>query len=241
MSQKSSLPDPAGILLVDKPSEWTSHDVVAFVRRFGFKKVGHAGTLDPAATGLLVLLVGKKATRCADRFSGQGKTYEGTVRLGIETDSLDADGTVTRERPFDHVTAEQIDEAVVQFRGDIEQIPPMVSAIKMKGKRLYELARKGEVVERPPRPVTIHQLDVLRVEIPEIDLRVHCSKGTYIRTLAADIGEVLGCGAHLSALRRTTSGDFSVVDAVSIDELRTWDRDAVIAHLRPIPDAPEPQ
>jgi tRNA pseudouridine55 synthase len=240
MSRKHSEPDPAGILLVDKPSTWTSHDVVAFVRRFGFRKVGHAGTLDPAATGLLVLLVGRQATRAASQLSGQDKTYVGTVTLGVETDSLDADGSVTKESPWEHLSPTDVEAALPAFRGDIEQIPPMVSAVKIKGKRLYKMAREGKTVERPPRPVTIHELTLLATDLPNFEIRVHCSKGTYVRTLAADIGTALGCGAHLSALRRFTSGCYSIDNAVTIDTLRTWDRQAVCDHLLPVPAAPEP-
>jgi tRNA pseudouridine55 synthase len=220
--------DFSGVLLVDKPPAWTSHDVVSFIRRFGFRKVGHCGTLDPAATGLLVIVIGR-ATRQADRFAGQDKVYDAVLRLGVETASQDADGEVTARRDWQGVTSEQVRAAMAAFVGPQLQIPPMVSAIKQDGRRLYELARRGLTVERPPRPITVHALDILRLELPEVAFRVACSKGTYVRTLSADIGTRLGCGAHLQSLRRCASGRFRVEDAFPLDQIRTWDLATVCA------------
>jgi len=220
-----------GILPVDKPQEWTSHDVVNFVRgRYRLAKVGHGGTLDPMATGLLVLLLGKCTKKSEEVMQGL-KTYEGTYTLGISTNSQDADGEVTqtREVPSD-ITRESLEQLKQEFTGDIEQIPPMVSALKKDGVPLYKLAREGKVLKRDPRPVTIESYEITDVRLPEIDVRVVCSKGTYIRTLAHDFGERLGCGAHLSALRRTASGEYRVEDAVTIDALREWDLEEFKKH-----------
>lgn len=220
-----------GILPVDKPQEWTSHDVVNFVRgRYRLAKVGHGGTLDPMATGLLVLLLGKCTKKNEEVMQGL-KTYEGTYTLGISTNSQDADGEVTqtREVPSD-ITRESLEQLKQEFTGDIKQIPPMVSALKKDGVPLYKLAREGKVLKRDPRPVTIESYEITDVRLPEIDVRVVCSKGTYIRTLAHDFGERLGCGAHLSALRRTASGEYRVEDAVTIDALREWDLEEFKKH-----------
>lgn len=232
--------DPArtpvsGVLLVDKAPDWTSHDVVNFVRRFGFKKVGHCGTLDPAATGLLVLVF-DRATKLSSHLSGQDKTYEATVRLGSATFTQDAEGEVVDRKPWDHVTEERVTAVAAGFIGDQEQVPPMVSAIKVKGVELYKRARRGEVVERPPRPITIHALDITRIALPDIAMRVHCSKGTYIRVLAADIGLQLDTVAHLAALRRTASGPFTIADATPLDRIKSWNRDTLIDHLIPLED-----
>jgi tRNA pseudouridine55 synthase len=223
----------SGILLVDKPLEWTSHDVVGFVRGFGFKKVGHCGTLDPAATGLLVLLIGR-ATKLSDALTGQDKIYEGRLTIGIETFSHDADSEVVAEADWSAVTEVAVRETMAGFVGEQEQIPPMVSAKKVGGKRLYKEARKGNIIEREPRPITIHELDIAEVALPHVMFRVHCTKGTYVRTLCHDIGQTLGCGGHLSALRRLASGRFSLDDGYAMDTLRGWDRAALIDHLIPI-------
>lgn len=220
----------SGLLLVDKPAEWTSHDVVKFVRCFGFKKVGHCGTLDPQATGLLVLLLGR-ATKLTNRFSGQDKTYKGIIRLGIETDSQDADGTVTAEHDWSHVTEQMLRDKVAEYQGDLMQIPPMVSAKKQGGKRLYKLARQGIEVEREPRPITVHRFELTAINLPEAEFVVECSKGTYVRTLSADIGQDLRCGAHLKRLRRTASGPFEVDDACTMEQLKSWTKDDVIQHF----------
>ena len=208
-----------GVLLVDKPAGLTSHDVVDRVRRhFGFKKVGHCGTLDPAATGLLILVL-ERATKLQDRLMSDDKAYEGTMLLGISTDSQDADGQIIAEKPVPALTAEDIERVFAGFRGDIQQVPPMVSAVKHQGTPLYKLARKGKIVEREPRLVHIYDLRVLQLELPRIKFRAVCTKGTYVRTLCSDIGDALGCGAHLFELRRIRSGKFDVKDAHALDEI----------------------
>lgn len=213
-----------GILLVDKPATWTSFDVVNFVRaRFNIPKIGHCGTLDPAATGLLVLVLGK-FTRISNSLSGVDKVYEGSLRLGIETDSEDMDGKVIRESDYSHVTEESLNEAVMSFMGKSMQIPPMVSALKKDGKKLYELAREGVEIEREARPIEVYDIKVNKIALPDCDFTVHCSKGTYVRTIASDIGKKLNCGAVLTGLRRTAAGKFSIADAVSIDTLKTFEQ-----------------
>jgi len=220
-----------GVLIVDKPAGMTSHDVVDRVRQiFKTKRVGHAGTLDPDATGILVLGVGR-ATRLLSYAQGGPKTYLATAVLGIETSTLDASGEVTSERSVDvDLDRARIEETTVGFLGEIDQVPPMVSAVKVDGERLYKKARRGETVERAARRVTIYDLDVLDLRSPELDLRISCSAGTYIRTLVADIGSQLGCGAHLKLLQRTEAGGFSLADAVPLDEI-------TLEHLRPTTDA----
>ncbi len=211
-----------GILLVDKPMDWTSHDVVNFVKhRFSPRKIGHCGTLDPMATGLLVLLLGK-ATKLQERFMGQSKIYEGSIKLGLETDSEDATGRITSERGAEGITREMLETAMAAMVGDSMQIPPMVSAIKKDGRPLYILARKGVIVERKPRPVSIHSMEMLSCEMPCASFRVHCSKGTYVRTICADIGRKLGCGGIMTALRRLQCGKFSVEVAYTVDQMKSW-------------------
>jgi tRNA pseudouridine55 synthase len=223
-----------GVLLVDKPSGMTSHDVVDRVRRqFGFKKVGHCGTLDPAATGLLILVI-ERATKLQDRLMSDDKAYEGTMLLGVSTDSQDADGEIIAEKPVPPLTAEDIEQTFAKFRGDIQQVPPMVSALKHQGTPLYKLARKGQTVEREPRPVHIYDLRVLGIELPRIQFRVACTKGTYVRTLCSDIGDTLGCGAHLHNLRRTKSGKFDVKDAYSLETIIKQTREELKALIIPI-------
>ena len=225
--EKHHLPiyDRSGVLLVNKPKDWTSHDVVAFIRsRFNVPKCGHCGTLDPAATGLLVVVLGK-FTRLSQKFSGEDKTYEGTILLGTETDSQDMDGNIIRQNDWSAVTEPQLRDAFASFVGDIEQIPPMVSAVKKGGERLYALARKGEEIERDPKPISIYSINVSRVALPYADFTVDCSKGTYIRTLCADVGAKLGCGAALYRLNRLRSGEFSLNDAVDIETIRQWTQD----------------
>ena len=229
-------PDPreSGVLLVDKPVDWTSHDVVNFVRkRFRVRKVGHCGTLDPIATGLLVLVLGR-ATKIASRLISQDKTYAGTMMLGIETYTEDRAGEVTATADCANVTEADVRDVAARFTGELLQIPPMVSAIKMGGTPLYKLARKGKTVEREPRPVVIHELKIGRVAIPQVDLEVHCTKGTYIRTLCADMGRELGCGAHLYDLRRLRSGEFDVQDTRCIEDMKKWDRDDLLAAIIPL-------
>lgn len=218
----------SGILLIDKPAEWTSHDVVNCVRRrFRFRKVGHCGTLDPAATGLLVLLLGR-ATKLSQRLMNQQKIYAGTMRLGIETDSQDRDGKVVATGDIGGIAPEDVERVAATFVGEIMQVPPMVSALKKDGKPLYKLARKGQTVEREPRPVTIHRLTITAIRIPDVDFEVACSKGTYVRTLCADMGRKLGCGAYLHELRRLQSGFFDVKDAYTMEEVKTWEREQLL-------------
>jgi len=212
---------PNGLLLIDKPQGLTSHDVVARVRRaLKERKVGHAGTLDPMATGLLVVAVGP-ATRLLRFAQGQDKVYTGTVRLGIATDSLDADGAVLDTQPVPTITSSEADAAAASLTGPIEQVPPMVSALKVNGKRLHELAREGIEVERAPRAITITDFSVSPTDDPAVwDFEVHCSVGTYVRVLLADWAARLGTIGHLTALRRVSSGDHHVADALSIEQLQ---------------------
>ncbi len=221
-----------GVLLIDKPAEWTSFDVVNFVRsRFNIPKVGHCGTLDPAATGLLVLVLGK-FTQLSSKFSGEDKTYEATLQLGLETDSGDLDGEVTATRDWSAVTPELLRETLAGFVGEQTQTPPMVSAVKMDGHKLYELARKGIEVEREAKPITIFSIDVTRLELPFCDFIMRCSKGTYVRTLCSDVGAKLDCGGTLAALRRTQSGEFSIADAITVDQLKTFEQADLELHVR---------
>jgi tRNA pseudouridine55 synthase len=223
-----------GVLLVDKPPGMTSHDVVDRVRRhFGFRKVGHCGTLDPSATGLLILVL-ERATKLQDRLMSDDKAYEGTMLLGVSTDSQDADGKVIAEKPVPSLSEADIDQAFAKYRGDIQQIPPMVSAVKHQGTPLYKLARKGKTVEREPRLIHIYDLRILGLELPRIQFRVACTKGTYVRTLCSDIGDLLGCGAHLLNLRRTKSGKFDVKDAHSLETIAKQSREELKALIIPI-------
>lgn len=223
-----------GVLLVDKPPEWTSHDVVAKVRNhFRLEKVGHCGTLDPMATGLLILVLGK-ATRLSEKFMVSDKVYEGTMRLGETTDSYDADGELTGTRPVPPLTIEALNEAAAGFLGDQQQIPPMVSAKKINGTALYKLARQGKEVVREPRLVHLYTYRFSEYEEPFAYFRVSCTKGTYVRSLASDLGEKLGCGAHLTALRRTGSGRFEVADALPLPEILKLDRAGLEARVIPM-------
>ena len=226
--------DPAGVLLIDKAPQWTSHDVVDFIRRFGFKKVGHCGSLDPAATGLLVILIGR-ATKLSERFAKQDKIYEGVMEIGKETSTHDIDGEIIQQCNWSGISEDTINMVFQEFVGEQQQIPPMVSAIKYKGEALYKLARKGIVVERKPRLITIHRLEVRQIKLPEIDFLVHCSKGTYIRTLCADIGTHLKRGAYLKQLRRLESGHFHLDNATSISILRSWNKDILLQNMIPFP------
>jgi len=218
-----------GFLLVDKEMGWTSHDVVAKVRGLIGGKVGHAGTLDPMATGLLILGLGR-STRLLRFVQGFEKEYLATAQFGVATDSLDADGAVIDRAPLP-VTIEQVDTAAERFRGSIMQVPPMVSARKVEGKRLYELARAGEVVEREARPVEIYSLEVTDLapsDYPEVSFDVVCSTGTYVRTLADDLARALGGRAHLTRLRRVRNGSLTVADASTIDQIGTAVADGTI-------------
>jgi tRNA pseudouridine55 synthase len=223
-----------GALLVDKPVGLTSHDVVDRIRRrFGFKKVGHCGTLDPAATGLLVIML-ERGTKLQNQFMSADKTYEGTMLLGVSTDSQDSDGAVIAEKPVPPLTGDDIENVFTKFRGDIQQVPPMVSAVKHQGTPLYKLARKGKTVEREPRLVHIYDLRLLKLDLPRVQFGVTCTKGTYVRTLCADIGDALGCGAHLADLRRTRSGDFDVKDAHPLEKLLNLSRQQLQPLIIPI-------
>ncbi|MFZ5775675.1 MAG: tRNA pseudouridine(55) synthase TruB [Thermodesulfobacteriota bacterium] len=205
----------AGVFLVDKPSGPSSFRMVQLVRRaLGIKKVGHAGTLDPFASGLLIICAGRAATRLVPRLMGGDKRYEAVLRLGIATTTQDREGEVVIERPVPHVSQKELEACLAGFMGEQLQAPPAFSAVKHQGKPLYHYARKGIVVEKEPRPVVIHQLRLLERDQNTLRLLVDCSKGTYVRTLAADIGERLGCGGHLVELRRLGSGPFDVTAAV---------------------------
>ncbi len=208
-----------GVLLVDKPQGITSHDVVDRVRRhFNLKKVGHCGTLDPMATGLLVLVLGR-STKLSDRLISEDKEYEGTLCLGVATDSQDADGRTIETRPVPKLKLDDIMQAAESFKGDIHQVPPMVSAKKIGGQALYKLARKGKEVEREPRLIHIYRLEFSDFAPPHVKFRLLCTKGTYVRTICHDLGQKLGCGAHLCQLRRTASGSLSLAEAKPLDEI----------------------
>ena len=216
-----------GILVIDKPQGLTSHDCVKKIRkRFGIRKVGHAGTLDPLATGILIMLLGKATRRFLD-FSSFDKEYEATLILGTSTDTGDILGRIINTSPFEQINLEMLKDVFSRFKGEIEQIPPMFSALKYQGKRLYQLARRGIVVPLAPRKVFIHNLILTRYSSPEVDFRVKCSKGTYVRKLAEDLGNALGCGGCISRIRRITLGPFKIEEAVKLEEinenhLRQW-------------------
>jgi tRNA pseudouridine55 synthase len=215
---RSAAPRPDGLVLVDKPGGITSHDAVDRVRRaLGTRKVGHAGTLDPMATGLLVVGVGR-ATRLLRFLSGLDKTYEGQGQLGISTDTLDADGRETRRADVTSVTPEAIGVAMSELRGGSLQRPPAYSAVKVGGRKLYDAARAGEHVEATARPVRVDAFELVAVEGERFRFRVECSSGTYVRVLVADVGERLGCGAHVTSLRRTSIGSFDVAEARPPDD-----------------------
>lgn len=207
-----------GIIIIDKPAGWTSQDVTAKLRGvLHTKRIGHGGTLDPMATGVLPVFVGR-ATRAVEFFEHADKTYEAVLLLGVITDTEDTTGEVLETRPVS-VTEADILAVLPRFTGEIQQIPPMYSAIKVNGRKLYDLARKGQVVERKPRAVTIHALDFLGLEGDRVHLKIHCSKGTYIRTLCKDIGAALSCGGCMAALRRVQAGEYTEETAVSLDTL----------------------
>jgi len=208
-----------GIILVDKPRGITSHDVVDVVRKkLKIKRVGHSGTLDPLAEGLLIILVGK-CTKLFSKFANFDKEYLGVLKLGEVTSTGDSQGEVTSRGEYKGISQEQIKEAFSLFLGASEQIPPMVSALRVKGKRLYDLARRGIVVERSPRKINILSLEILKINLPFVEFRVYCSKGTYVRKLAEDIGEKLGCGAHMVKIMRLNIGPFKIEKAVALDEI----------------------
>lgn len=207
-----------GIVIVDKPQGWTSQDVTARLRRvYATRRIGHGGTLDPMATGVLPVFVGR-ATRGVEFFEHAEKTYETVLLLGRTTDTQDVTGATLAEKPV-HLSPADIDRVLPRFRGDILQVPPMYSALKVNGKKLYELARKGQEVERQPRPITVFELTNLGFDGTRLSLRVRCSKGTYIRTLCQDIGDALGCGGCMEALRRVRAGEYGIEDAVPLERL----------------------
>ena len=209
-----------GLLLIDKPVGMTSHDVVDVVRRkFGMRRIGHGGTLDPGATGLLILLLGQ-ATRYARHLLNADKTYFSTLLLGQTTDTQDAGGKLLETRPVGDLPAAEIEAACAKFRGEIEQEVPAYSAVRVQGKRFYDLARAGQAVPRRVRKIRVHRLSVLEVRLPEVDLEVICSSGTYVRTLCADIGALLGCGGHLKRLCRTQVGPFALQHSVKLDDVK---------------------
>jgi len=207
-----------GVLIVDKPAGMSSGFACRRLQRhFGFRKAGHLGTLDPLATGVLPLCI-NDGTRLAQFLMHADKEYVATMRLGIVTDTQDSQGRVLSAADVSALTADEVIAACARFQGEQLQVPPMYSALKRRGRPLYELARRGETVERQQRPVTVYALEILAVDLPGVTVRVHCSSGTYVRTLCHDIGQALGCGAHLSALRRTRSGPFAIGDALVLEE-----------------------
>jgi tRNA pseudouridine55 synthase len=231
-----STANPDGVLLVDKAEDMTSHDVVALTRRkLEIRKIGHCGTLDPIATGLLLLTIGR-GTKIQDLLMSEDKEYAGTLRLGISTSTQDRQGEVIEEKPVPELKEEDIRAAFDKFRGDFYQMPPMVSAIKQGGVPLYKLARQGKVVEREPRLVHVYRYSIDRIALPEIDFTVVCSKGFYVRTYVHDIGDLLGCGGHLQALRRTKSGRFDVANAISVDEIKNGERQKVLNAILSLPE-----
>ena len=216
-----------GILLINKPNGLTSHDVVKVVRKkLGIKRVGHAGTLDPLATGVLVVLLGR-STKLFDKFVSFDKVYRATMILGTTTTSADVEGRVISKKPYEHLDSRRIQEVFERFTGEMEQLPPMVSAVKVNGKKLYQFARKGIEVKRVPRRILIKSLKIEEINLPEIRFFVECSKGTYIRQLADDIGQALGCGACISQIERLRVGNFDIENSVSLDQfneshIRDW-------------------
>ena len=220
-----------GIVIIDKPQGWTSQDVTARLRRvFNTRRIGHGGTLDPMATGVLPVFV-DRATRGVEFFEHAGKTYEATLRLGLTTDTEDTSGTVLEEKEV-NISEEEFLDVLPRFRGKIQQIPPMYSALKINGQKLVDLARKGRTVERQPREIEIFELTCLEFAGNTARLRVRCSKGTYIRTLCKDIGEALGCGGCMAALRRTAAGEYTIEEAVPLQEL--LDSETPEKYLRPV-------
>ena len=226
-----------GVLLVDKPKGLTSHDVVYHLRRkLQMRKIGHAGTLDPMATGVLVMLIGK-ATRISQYLMSVDKVYEGEATLGVVTDSQDAEGEVMETRPVPGLTEAAVRETMQTFLGDQYQIPPMHSAIKIGGVKLYQLARKGEEVEREPRFIRVASFDLLSFALPKLTFRLACTKGTYVRTVTHDLGQKLGCGAHLSELRRTASGKFTIEQCLPLAQIEALSLAEIEKRLIPVYEA----
>jgi tRNA pseudouridine55 synthase len=226
-----------GVLLVDKPTDHTSHDVIARLRgKLKMKRIGHAGTLDPMATGVLVVLVGK-ATRASQYLMSLDKEYAGTIKLGAVTNTQDAEGEILETRPVPPLTEAEVRAAAQTFIGDQYQMPPMFSAIKIDGVPLYKSARKGEEVEREPRFVRISSFELTRIAPPEIDFVIRCTKGTYIRTIAHDFGAKIGCGGHLSALRRTATGKFVITQCLTLDQIQALTLPEIEKRLIPMYEA----
>lgn len=216
--EKSNVFEEGKVLLIDKPFRWTSFDAVRKIRNLiRIKKVGHAGTLDPLATGLLIVCTGK-FTKKINEYMAQEKEYTGTITLGATTPTYDLESKPENFKPFEQISVEQLMETAKQFTGQIMQTPPIHSAIKKDGKRVYELARKGVEVKLEPRPVTIYEFEIVKADLPNVEFRVVCSTGTYIRSLANDFGEALECGGYLSSLCRTRIGEFSLKDAVTVEQ-----------------------
>lgn len=223
-----------GILIIDKPQWLTSHDVVLKLRqKLGQQKIGHAGTLDPLATGILILVLGK-ATKLVTKLINHDKTYEVTLTLGIKTDTGDITGKIVKKAEVENINISKIEDAFNKFKGQIDQTPPMVSAKKYKGKPLYKYARQGKIIPRAPKQINIYSIEIDNLKLPEISFTVHCSKGTYIRTLCEDVGEILGVGACANKIRRTESGQFKINEALQLDTLLSYDTEKIKAHLMPI-------
>ena len=240
----NSVKNMNGIVIVDKPQEWTSQDVTARLRRvFNTRRIGHGGTLDPMATGVLPVFVGR-GTRGVEFFEHAEKTYETVLRLGLSTDTEDVWGETLEQREVSF-TEEKLQQVLEAFRGEILQVPPMYSALKVNGQKLCDLARKGKEVERQPRPITIHELTLLETTENTLRLRVRCSKGTYIRTLCKDIGEALGCGGCMQELRRVQAGEYTIAEAIPLKELvesqdpGKYLRDAGIEYVQPLQQYPD--
>jgi len=228
---------PEGVLLVDKPQGITSHDVVSRMRKlFRIKKVGHAGTLDPMATGLLLIMIGK-ATKVSQYLMSNDKEYTGIALLGIETDSQDAEGEIVAEKPVPELSQEAVLAEMKTFMGDQYQTPPMYSAKKVNGQALYKLARQGKTIAREARVIHISKYEMTHFELPKVSFLVGCGKGTYIRTLAHDLGQKIGCGAHLCELRRTAVGKFRIEDANTIEELQEMSQSVLRRKLIPVNQA----
>jgi tRNA pseudouridine55 synthase len=239
MSKESTDNVVSGVLVIDKPIGLTSHDVVQIIRRgTGIRRAGHTGTLDPRASGVLVVLIGP-AVRLSEYVSASDKRYQATIRLGSSTDTYDAEGVVTQSTvSVDEITEEQFTEVLQEFIGEIEQVPPPYSAVKIKGKKAYEMAREGEEVDLTPRKINVYSLEVLEWALPEVVIDVYCSSGTYVRSLANDLGNRLECGAHLVGLRRTKSGRFTLRDAVPLRRLQeAFDAGDWYRHLIPAAEA----
>ena len=243
MSTPTPIETPSGVLLVDKDPGFTSHNAVALCRRIlQTKKVGHCGTLDPMATGMLIVVIGK-ATKLQDKLMCEDKVYSATMKLGIETNSQDADGEVVAVKPTEGIDEESIRAAFEHFHTEFDQVPPMYSAVKINGVPCYKLARKGREVERKARRVRVIDYEITRIDLAqaEVDFTVHCTKGFYVRTYAHDIGQLLGCGAHLTALRRLRSGHFDISCAVDVPTLKAAGREDIIARLIPMEQLTAPE